>query len=195
MNQPKISRRFVLAAAAWSFGGIVRGADESARALPRFSKGDEFAHFKQEIVPILEGIADAERLVLYEGMPHQGNEKALAKALQEHRSIKRHGFDFYDAQIPVRDEAVKEFRKLFSDPKSYRTYGGSKRCGGYHPDWCLEWTTEGAIYRVLPCFGCGEFQLFGPKNQLYADMGFEIEEKLEATFRAYNNQGAKAARL
>lgn len=114
-----------------------------------------------ERVPVAAGqtvranISSANRLKVYEGLPHQVKEKALLERELGKKGVTRIlGYPFYGPAVTAKNgEAL---RKLMSDPASYRIYTGPKTCGGFHPDYALAWEVDGVTQHVLVCYGCGE---------------------------------------
>lgn len=145
--------------------------------------GDPPEHFVKHIKPLVEGIKKAKALTLYEGLPHQFHERQLlAKELKEQKTVKLHDFPFYEGAIAVKDDDAKKLLSLCSDLKTFGRYGGKKMCGGYHPDWYIEFKAGDDIYQVQICFGCHEARLFGPKNEVFSDLDNEALKKLAAVF-------------
>ena len=127
------------------------------------------------IVPI----ATAGRLVLYQGLPRQAN---WAERNQK-ATVTLHGFEFYQAPVPVSAGDEAALRGLLGDASSYKGWGGGKFCDGFHPDYLAEWHAGRATYRVLICFGCGEAKIFGPGGSLHLDLASEAEGKLSEILR------------
>src|SRR5438552_3160376 len=81
-------------------------------------------------------VAKADKVVLYEGLPHQGNERKLFdEETKTKKTVERHGFPFYSEPLPLEDGDAKELTKLFTDEKSFKAFSGEKKCGGFHPDY------------------------------------------------------------
>ena len=117
-----------------------------------------------------KAIVDAESVVLYEGLPHQGyDHKALEKDLKEKKTVRIHEFPFYAETLPLKENEATELKRLASDSDSYKLEGGRSKCGGFHPDYCIEWKKGDETYHVLVCFSCGEVKFFGPKIELYRE--------------------------
>ena len=142
---------------------------------------DTAEHFEKHIKPLLAGIGKANDLVVHEGLPHQFWEpKALEKELKDKKTVEFHDFPFYETPIAIKEEDATRLSALCRDAKTFERYGGPKRCGGYHPDWCLTFKVGDEAYRVLICFGCHEARLFGPKNATFSDLDDEAMKKMGA---------------
>ena len=80
---------------------------------------------------------------------------------------------------------AEPFTALFSSKKSFKRYDEKKRCGGYSPDYAVEWKTGEEATRALICLECGEVKLFGPKSELYCDLSMEAQKSLTHMLRPY----------
>jgi hypothetical protein len=139
--------------------------------------------------PIAAIIAKADEVVLYEGLPHPMWEKdTLAAEKKKKKTVEMQLFSFYADPIELKKDAAKEFAKLLSDPASLGQYTVGKRCGGFHPDWCLEWQAGDEKVQCQVCFGCNEVKFFSGKETLHADVTTEVMEKLEPALMKYQKQ-------
>jgi hypothetical protein len=121
--------------------------------------------------PLTEAIARADRVILYEGLPHEGWEKkALDEELKAKKTFEDHGFPFYTEPLDLKPEDARKLTALFTDPASFRGYWGAKKCGGFHPDYLVEWQAESNTYRAHVCLGCSEVKVYGPRRKLYCDI-------------------------
>jgi hypothetical protein len=133
-----------------------------------------------QIKPLLAGISKAKTLVVLEGLPHQSLKEVVEKELKDKKTVKLHNFNFYAQPIAISDEDAGKLTALCRAAKTFGRYRGAKFCGGYHPDWCLEFKDGADSYRVLICFGCHEARLYGPKNDVFSDLDKDAVEQLEA---------------
>lgn len=132
-----------------------------------------------------KAIANADAVTLYEGLPHQFyDEEALKKDAQEKQTVHHHGFPFYAETLSLSQGDAAKLKHLASDTDSYTVATGTKKCGGFHPDYCVEWKGGGEIYRMLICFGCGEVKFYGPGVELYCDSA-HVRGGLAEVLRAY----------
>lgn len=146
-------------------GGAVMAFFQTSRN--REQSGEDPAVWKRTIPRLLEKIAAAKTVFLYEGLPHQAWESAELSQEKQHKKTRQiHGFDFYADPIAVSAADAKLLFSLCSVPSSYDRYRGEKLCGGYHPDWCLVF---GSV-EVLLCFGCHDARLYSPDEEIYADL-------------------------
>lgn len=74
-----------------------------------------------------------------------------AKRNDVHRIL---GYPFYAPPAAAKNR--DKLQRILSDEGSYAVYTGPKTCGGFHPDYDVEWTSGGRKMHVQICFGCGE---------------------------------------
>ena len=130
-------------------------------------------------------VRQADRLTFYEGLPHpMYEEETFREELKTKQTVQLSGFPFYREPLAIKDEDVKTLRGLLGDRSTYQSYTGEKKCGGFHPDYAVEWSTEGKVYRCLICFGCSEARFDGPNGEsvLY-------DLRLEGHFRDQRMRG------
>ena len=112
-------------------------------------------------------IRQAERLTLYEGLPHPMYEPtALAAEKKAKPTVELHGFPFYREALEVKAGDDEKLKALLADPRTLEPFSGEKRCGGFHPDYAVEWSVGGKIRSGLICFGCGEVMIYGPTGEV-----------------------------
>jgi hypothetical protein len=137
-------------------------------------------------------IANGDKVLLYEGLPHQTSEKELlSEELETKNTVQLNGFPFYAEPLPLKGGDAKKLTKLFTDSKSFEPHSDYKLCAGFHPDYCIEWQVSGKVYRCLICFGCYEVKAFGPKTELYCDIAKEAYDQFKEVLQPYRNQRPK----
>ena len=131
-------------------------------------------------------IARAERLTVYEGLPHQMYEpKSLASERKSKPTIELHGFPFYCASIELKPGDAEKLKALLGNPRSFEPFSGEKKCGGFHPDYAVEWTVGDKISDCLICFGCGEVMIHGPGTESRYDLQGDALKLLKAILQPY----------
>ncbi|HEU5297191.1 MAG TPA: hypothetical protein VFU71_20590 [Burkholderiaceae bacterium] len=109
--------------------------------------------------------------VLLEGLPHQHWEsELLATEMRAKAFVKLSGFPFYRDTLSMSSEDRQRLSHVLCDPETYSPFGGEKACGGFHPDYAVEWCPDGMVWRALICYGCGEIKLAGPATELRCDI-------------------------
>ena len=91
----------------------------------------------------------------------------------------------------LKEEDKKKLTTLFIDEKSVKKFSGPKRCGGFHPDFCVEWHVGKDVYRAHICFGCHEMMVYGPKSDLYCDIAEPAYKELDALLKTYRKNRPK----
>jgi hypothetical protein len=131
-------------------------------------------------------LQEAEQLTVYEGLPHQRDER---KVWEEEKSkkptVELHGFLFYRDLLALKPDDAKKLKALLEDETSFTPFGGVKKCGGFHPDYCVQWTVGEKTYRCLVCLGCWEVKVYGPNAELYCDLKHEVRTQLKELFKPY----------
>jgi hypothetical protein len=105
----------------------------------------------------LKFIEGAERISVFEGMPHQNFESELLK--NERDKIEETmigGFPFYPLHQDLREKDEPPLRKLLLNDHSLSPFLYLKMCGGFHPDYAIRFTKGGEHCDILLCFGCGD---------------------------------------
>jgi hypothetical protein len=162
-------------------------------ARDRVRDGEEPAAFEKNIKVLVAAIQKAKTVTVYEGLPHQLDERdLLAKELKDKKTVKRHGFPFYAEAITPKEGVAKELIALCGDQKSFLRYRRLKKCGGFHPDWLVEFDDGAQKVSVLVCFGCGEARLYGPKNDAFSDLGAGAKKLTETLAALQKNRPKKA---
>ncbi len=106
------------------------------------------------------------KLTLYEGLPHpMYNSAELASEKKSKPTIARYGFDFYAEPRELTAGDQEKLKAILGDAKTYAPFAGEKKCGGFHPDFAVEWTLDGQTHACLICFTCGEFLVIGPNGR------------------------------
>ena len=145
-------------------------------------------------LPVFRNSLKAPReFVILEGLPHQGWESDLLKEeIAAKETIKIHGFHFYSHPLPPSEQDRIALIESMTQEGGIEEWAGMKLCGGYHPDYALQWRdSEGEWFEALICFGCHEIKLYGEGVQLYADLGEESYEELKKTLLPYGDQRPK----
>ncbi len=111
----------------------------------------------------LAAVKSAKSFRVYEGFAREGIPDA--KRLEEIAKQKKIGkqireFDFYVEPVKLSEADAKQLLQLLNKPSTYLDTPYRPDCGGFHPDFAIEWEVDGQLYHLLLCFGCGEVQCF-----------------------------------
>jgi hypothetical protein len=108
-------------------------------------------------------IENATALTVFEGLPHPMYETAL---FEEQRKLPNttmlSGFPFYTDPLVLTKEDPALLKHLLGTGTDLHAYTGMKKCGGFHPDYAVQWSVSGDTYLALICFGCGEVRIDAP---------------------------------
>lgn len=152
-----IFERFALLAIAF-ITGCSSPADKSRKS---------FAHYAD----FAAKIAKCDAIRLFEGLPHPHYDRdLLAGELESKETIEIGGFPFYSAPILLAADDAKRLKDLYLDSNSFAPFGGAKDCGGYHPDYCIEWSDGNLRVYVQICFGCYEMKTIVNGAELHCDI-------------------------
>jgi hypothetical protein len=134
---------------------------------------------------LLGEILRTDRLIVYEGLPRFRKEQVEQdKDLKQELTL--HGYQFFKNPHEVSAEDKKSLQELLGDSRSFHQWVGHKMCGGFHPDYLVEYRVGESIYRILLCFGCHEIMIYGPDSSLWCDMNSTTYEKLLALLKKYD---------
>lgn len=136
--------------------------------------------------PYLEAVRRADKVILYEGLPHPSYEKEVLAEEKKNKSVRElHGQPFYEAPLDLSAEVAKQLRELLGHAATYEPFEGEKKCGGFHPDYAVEFTLGADRYLAQICFGCKEVKLFGPNVKTRHDLSKGPCEKLKKLLENY----------
>jgi hypothetical protein len=135
---------------------------------------------------ILAAIPRSADVRLYRGLPSEFWEPELrAQELNRSKTIRLHGYPFYDEPIPIQEADAGRLTTLLSSEATFRRHDGKKRCGGYSPEYGVEWKAGADSTRALICLECLEVKLFDAKHELYCDLNPEVRQSLESSLSRY----------
>jgi hypothetical protein len=137
-------------------------------------------------LPETRTLPTADRLVLYEGLPHPMYEpQALAAERKSKATVTLHGFPLYQEPLELKPGDGERFKALLGDPRSFSPYSGEKKCGGFRPDYAVEWSAGGQVYQALICFGCFEAKIYGPGGETTYDVGRDSQGRFKELLQPY----------
>ncbi len=176
-----MDRRWLLLAAIL-FAGCSQATQIQGEPEPPQKTDTDFARLPQ----LLAGIPKSGDILLHEGLPSEFWEPELREQeLTQKKTITFHGYPFYEEQRTLQGTDSEPFTALFSSKASFKRYDEKKRCGGYSPDYAIEWKAGEAATQALICLECGEVKMFGPKYELYCDLSIEARQRLTQLLRSY----------
>lgn len=145
--------------------------------------------------PFARAVQHASRAVLYEGLPHQNWERTtFTNELATKQTVFLCKHPFYSEPLSLSQEDTDTLRRLYCDSSSFNPFQGHKACGGYHPDYCLEWSNGTKQFLVQFCFGCHEMKTFSEGQEHYCEMSSTAFPKFESILKKYRGHRTKDAR-
>lgn len=135
--------------------------------------------------PPVAGIKSSDSLTLYEGLPHQFYEPEALEQEKKKPTVQLAGFPFYREPLELKEADRHALKDLIGDPGSLKAYSGEKKCGGFHPDYAVEWTEAGKSFRYLICFGCSEARVITPAGDSVYDITPRASVRLKELLAPY----------
>jgi len=126
------------------------------------------SEFMSQFSKYLKCIADAESLTIYEGLP-RADGVGLKKIKDQNKTIEIDGWGFYAEPLTANGSMVEKLRSSLIDYKTFEPYSGGKFCGGFHPDFCVEWKTGSKTFYMQICLGCFEAAFIQPTGKTMFD--------------------------
>ncbi|MDX1948369.1 MAG: hypothetical protein SFU86_23470 [Pirellulaceae bacterium] len=134
-------------------------------------------------------IREANRITLYEGLPHPVYEQALYQGEKKSQSIQiLSGYDFYQSSRKVTQLEAEGLFKTLAAAETYAAWRGPKACGGFHPDFGVEVQSGSEKYLLLLCFGCREVEVRSKRSRTVFDLTNFGHGKLRESLQNYRDQ-------
>jgi hypothetical protein len=134
----------------------------------------------------LATISAAGDLVLYEGLPHPFFEPtSLAKEKASRPTRDLAGYPFYLEPLALKAEDAASLRALLADRGTTAPFSAEKKCGGFHPDYAIAWTSGQIPTQALICLGCQEVLVSGREGQARYDLRQEAYKRLKSLLEPY----------
>lgn len=143
-------------------------------------------------------LAGADEMILYEGLPHQDAEPDVLQAeLARSDVVKMHDWPFYEEPLPLTVADAEMLMAILQDTDGFwkRPKDAATACTGFHPDYCIEWKKGEKKYRILVCFGCGEFECYGLTEPVYCWMKTETRKSLASVSKPYRQNRPEPKRI
>ena len=158
---------------------------------------DPEAAIRADYQTLLACVRRSRSVILYEGLPHQTWEgDVLGTELAAKQTVQLYDFPFYAEKIGVDHDDVDDLAELLLDPGTLDLREDGvlimKMCGGFHPDWCIEWRDGDLVCRFLVCLGCAEIKAYSGKMTIHGDCDSSVK-RFKAILNPYQkNRPAKA---
>jgi len=148
----------------------------------------------ERLKPMLAGIQPGE-VTLFEGLPSEFWEPELRqRELKQKKTKNIHGYAVYEKPSPLPAADADQLTTLNSTEASYAPHSGTKRCGEFFPEFCLEWKSDSEAMSVLISLECGEVKIFGPPGNLHCDLTPDAVEKLKKLLNPHRQNRPESAK-
>jgi hypothetical protein len=137
-------------------------ADERTYDAPALGK------FLKQFAFLSASMARADELTLFEGLP-RGSDDLLNEIKSNHATIEIDGWSFYEKPRELSPAVEYQLRKTLMDYTAFEPYGGPKFCGGFHPDFAVQWSDGDKKYSALVCLTCFEVNYILPNGETIFD--------------------------
>jgi hypothetical protein len=126
------------------------------------------------------------------GLPHPTFEpRALSQELASNAVREILGELFYQESHPLNPEDYAAIKAILADPGTFLPgphEGVSKRCGGFHADYAIEFHHGAQVGGALICFGCGEIKTLIQADRWHHDLLPAAEAALGRVLRRYQDK-------
>lgn len=148
----------------------------------------DFGRHKQ----VAEAFMRADRLLIYEGLPHPGWEQELFDQESERAEhVQSHGHAFYKSPVQPSAEDMKSMKDLFTGEDSMLELTGPKGCGLFYADWRIAAHVKADAHQWLVCFNCQEIKVYGSAPELHCDIARESAKQLKSLLEKYRTNRPK----
>lgn len=137
-----------------------------------------------DLKPLIATLARANKWVLHEGLPRPGD-KSFENEKKAKKTVSIANWLFYAESLEIKEKDQAQLSELVGSEKTFAAFSGVKKCGGFHPDYALEWRVGKDTYYALICFGCHEVKFYGPGKGAYADIARDGYNSLTALLKPY----------
>jgi hypothetical protein len=121
-----------------------------------------------------QALAKAKTFTLAEGLPHPAKETNLFTTQAQRKDTQQiTGFFFYKPDQKIDPATTDKLRQIIANSDNLTEWKEHKTCGGFHPDWSLNWRRGWSKDRALICFSCEEI--------IYISGDYQLRYNLTAT--------------
>jgi len=143
----------------------------------------------RKLKSVLEGLRKPGEVAIYAGLPSEFWDPQLREEeASRNRTVRLQGYLFYDDRLELRGDVVERLTSLLTAERSFQRRRAEKKCGGYDPDYCIEWKSDGATTYIMTCLECGEVKLIGPRAEVYCDLSADSGQKLDQWLKPYQKR-------
>lgn len=131
-------------------------------------------------------VSNASHLTLYEGLPHQTFEReSFVNEQRTKPTIVRLAYPFYSEPLQLSDADNSALKQILSDADTFEQFYAESLCGGFHPDFAVEFEHDSIRYTALLCFGCSEAKVTRGGAGTRYELNAAAAQKLKALLATY----------
>ncbi len=168
-----IRRMFRIACTAWLAAVVVFLSSCASTVVPA-----ERWSLSAEGVALLERCRGANRVEIFEGLPHQDSVEFLRESLRPDTFVS-HGFAFYRPAMTFSPRRVQSFAAPLVGNAAHSPWSGMKFCGPYHPDYMLRFHDSAGCVEMHFCLGCGEAVFHTGATSVRTDVAEHVRQPCE----------------
>jgi hypothetical protein len=134
---------------------------------------------------LFASIDKADRILLYEGLPTPwGDESELFHQEKGRPDVVTFRDDlFYSTPLEVREQDVTALKAILGNAENFHAY--QENMCDYHADYCVEWSSDGTVYRFHPCFGCNQAKIYTSSGGMWCTMPGATFNRLRELLKEY----------
>lgn len=133
-------------------------------------------------------LAKAKKFGLAEGLPHPAKETELFSAEAQRKDTQQiTGFFFYKPELKADPGTTEKLRQIIANSDNL-TEWKEKRCGGFHPDWSINWRRGWSKDHALICFSCDEIIYISGDYQLRYNLTDDAAKQLKALLAPFKTK-------
>ncbi|MFC7339438.1 hypothetical protein ACFQY0_19755 [Haloferula chungangensis] len=134
-------------------------------------------------------LAKAKKFGLSEGLPHPAKETERFSAEAQRRDTQQiTGFFFYKPDQKLDPATTDKLRQIIADSDNLTEWKEHKTCGGFHPDWSLNWRRGWSKDHALICFSCDEIIYISGDFQLRYNLTPAASKQLKTLLNPFQSK-------
>ena len=140
---------------------------------------------------LLASLRSADTLYVYEGLPHQFEERELLEQEQKRTdTVQFGGYPFYTPRILMDPTGATKLLEQINLPETFYIRRGEPLDCGFHPDYAVSWMDGTSERFVLLCFGCHQARFLAglDKAESYEKRDINNVKHLQEIMKAYQSK-------
>ena len=140
---------------------------------------------------LLKSFRSADTLYVYEGLPHQYEERDLLEQEQKRSdTVQLGGYPFYTPRVLMDPTQTTKLLEHINQPETFYIRLGEPLDCGFHPDYAVSWMAGTSQRFALLCFGCHQarFLIDLDKDDSYEERDMNHVNQLKEIMKAYQSK-------